>query len=228
MLRGIMQRDDADLSATEQIRISQEWSGGTGHVLNLWSAVTRKALYPKVEQLIKATLTPAEQARFDREHSRPVLLSLLREHQLAGADVEALVRQITEARWTGPSRFPVCCTGGWNRSGCPNRMRCRGRSGPRRTHRAVAHELAAGLDDRRQALAERVTDGAGTVADRSSRGGSGGRVGCACARTTPGGQGSRRRTGRPQGSPTRNGRSAPNRTGTTRSLRRCVRRRSGR
>jgi hypothetical protein len=30
-----MDRDDADLSATEQIRLAQEQTGGTGHLLTL-------------------------------------------------------------------------------------------------------------------------------------------------------------------------------------------------
>ena len=36
-----MGRDAEDLSATEQIRQAQEWAGGTGHLLHLWSTATR-------------------------------------------------------------------------------------------------------------------------------------------------------------------------------------------
>ena len=46
VLAGVLQRDAGDLSATEQIRQAQEWSGGTGHLLNLWSAAVRQTLHP--------------------------------------------------------------------------------------------------------------------------------------------------------------------------------------
>ena len=38
VIHRVMERDSAELSATEQIRASQEWASGTGHVLNLWAA----------------------------------------------------------------------------------------------------------------------------------------------------------------------------------------------
>ena len=47
VLAAIMQRDAGDLSATEQIRQAQEQSGGTGHLLTLWSAAVRQTLHPR-------------------------------------------------------------------------------------------------------------------------------------------------------------------------------------
>ena len=70
VLAGILQRDDGDLSATEQIRQAQDWSGGTGHLLTLWSAAVRQTLHPDIDQQIKARLTESEAWRYDREHSR--------------------------------------------------------------------------------------------------------------------------------------------------------------
>ena len=46
VIKSIMQREPDDLSAIEQIRQSQEWVGGTGHLLNLWSAAVRSAPDP--------------------------------------------------------------------------------------------------------------------------------------------------------------------------------------
>ena len=46
VLAGIMQRDTDELSATEQIRQAQEWAGGTGHLLHLWSATVRQDHVP--------------------------------------------------------------------------------------------------------------------------------------------------------------------------------------
>jgi len=38
VIAGVLQKDSRELSAAEQIRQAQEWAGGTGHLLNLWSA----------------------------------------------------------------------------------------------------------------------------------------------------------------------------------------------
>ena len=96
-----MQRDDGDLSATEQIRQAQEWAGGTGHLLTLWSAAVRQTLYPDIDQQIKARLTESEAWRYDREHSRQALQQQLRAAQLAGHDISALIDQITAAPMDG-------------------------------------------------------------------------------------------------------------------------------
>jgi hypothetical protein len=60
VVKAILDRNDADLSATEQIRHAQDWTGGTGHLLTLWSAVIRQSLYPHVDERIKARLTECE------------------------------------------------------------------------------------------------------------------------------------------------------------------------
>ena len=97
VLAGIVQRDAGDLSATEQIRQAQEQSGGTGHLLTMWSAAVRQTLHPDIDEQIKARLTGSEAWRYDREHSRKALQRRLRAAQLAGHDIGALVEQITAA-----------------------------------------------------------------------------------------------------------------------------------
>ena len=97
VVKAIMDRDDADLSATEQIRHAQDWTGGTGHLLTLWSAAVRHSLYPRIDEQIKARLTESEAWRYQREHSRPVLQQKLRAAQLAGHDIGAIIDQITAA-----------------------------------------------------------------------------------------------------------------------------------
>ena len=57
LLEGILQRDDGDLSATEEVRRAQDWATGTGHLLTLWTAAIRQTLTPGIDQLIKARLT---------------------------------------------------------------------------------------------------------------------------------------------------------------------------
>ena len=100
-LADVLQRDGDDLSATEQIRHAQEWAGGTGHLLTLWSAATRQTLYPDIDQQIKARLSESEAWRYDREHSRPVLQHKLRDAQLAGHDIGDLIDRITAGPMDG-------------------------------------------------------------------------------------------------------------------------------
>ena len=52
-----MERDAGELSATEQIRQSQEWASGTGHVLNLWTAAMREALNPAIDAELRGALS---------------------------------------------------------------------------------------------------------------------------------------------------------------------------
>ena len=97
VLAGIMGRDAGDLSATEQIRQAQDQAGGTGHLLTLWSAAVRQALYPDIDQQVRARLTEHEAWRYDREPARPALHQRLRAAQLAGHDIGTLIGQITAA-----------------------------------------------------------------------------------------------------------------------------------
>jgi hypothetical protein len=97
VLAGVMQRDDGDLSATEQIRQAQDQSGGTAILLTLWSAAVRQTLHPCIDQQIKARLTEHEAWRYDREPARQALHQRLRAAQLAGHDLGALIDQITAA-----------------------------------------------------------------------------------------------------------------------------------
>ena len=97
VLASVMQRDAGDLSATEQIRQAQDWTGGTGHLLTLWSAAIRHSLYPQIDEQIKARLGESQAWRYEREHSHPVLQQRLRAAQLAGHDIGAIIGQITAA-----------------------------------------------------------------------------------------------------------------------------------
>ena len=120
VLAGIMERDAGDLSATEQIRQAQDWAGGTGHLLTLWSAAVRQTLYPDIDQQIKARLTESEAWRYEREHSRQALQQRLRAAQLAGHDLDAAHRaRSPPRRWTAPGPSPASCTAASSASTCP-------------------------------------------------------------------------------------------------------------
>ena len=157
VLADILQREADDLSATEQIRQAQEWTGGTGHLLNLWSAAVRRSLYPHIDEHIKARLTEPEAWRYDREHSRQVLQQQLRATQLAGHDLGAVIDQITAAPMDGARSISSVLHGRLQRLELPDLGH--DVTWAQRTPKdapAVAHQLAAGLDNRARALGERL------------------------------------------------------------------------
>ena len=157
VLAGILQRDGDDLSATGQIRQAQEWAGGTGHLLTLWSAAVRQTLYPDIDEQITARLTPSEAWRYQREPSRPVLQHTLRDAQLAGHDIGPIIGRITAAPMDGARSIASVLHGRLQRLQLP--AQGHGVTWAQRTPRnapALAHELAAGLDDRRRELGERA------------------------------------------------------------------------
>ncbi len=158
VLAATMQRADGDLSATEQIRQAQEQSGGTGHLLTLWSAAVKQTLYPDIDQQIKARLTGSEAWRYDREHSRQALHHKLRAAQLAGHDTGALIEQITAAPMDRARSISSVLHHRLQRLSLPQ-LAGHDVTWAQRTPAsapAVAHELAAGLDDRARALGDQL------------------------------------------------------------------------
>jgi len=163
VLAEVLYRDAGDLSATEQIRQAQDWAGGTGHLLHLWSAATRQALYPDIDQQIMAGLSHAEARRYQREHSRQALRQRLRAAHLAGHDITALIDRITAAPMDGARSISGVLHGRLQRISLPQTVghdvtwaQRTPASAP-----AVAHELAAALDDRARALGEQLAVGPG-------------------------------------------------------------------
>jgi hypothetical protein len=157
VVKEILERDDADLSATEQIRQAQERVWGTGHLFTLWSAAVRQSLYLQIDQQIKARLSESQACRYDREHSRPVLHQRLRAAQLAGHDINSIINQITAASMDRARSISSVLHGRLQQLHLP---------GPghevtwaQRTPKdapAVAHEIAGGLDQRARALGEQL------------------------------------------------------------------------
>jgi len=157
VLADVLQRDGDDLSATGQIRHAEEWAGGTGHLLNLWSAATRQTLYPDIDEQIKARLGDSEAWRYEREHFRPVLQHTLWQAQLAGHDIGQIMDRITGGSMDGARSISSVLHGRLQRL----QLQSQGHSmaWAQRTPEnapALAHELAAGLDDRRRELGERA------------------------------------------------------------------------
>jgi hypothetical protein len=157
VLAGIMGRDTGDLSATEQIRQAQDQSGGTGHLLTLWSAAVRQTLRPDIDQQIKARLTESEARRYDREHARRALHQRLRAAQLAGHDISAVIEQITAAPMDRARSITSVLHYRLQRLALHD-LRHNATWAQRTPASApqAARELAAGLDDQARALGERM------------------------------------------------------------------------
>jgi hypothetical protein len=157
VVKAIMDRDDPDLSATEQIRHAQDWTAGVGHLLTLWSAAVRHSLYPQIDEQIKARLGESEAWRYEREHARPVLQQRLRAVQLAGHDIGTIIDRITAAPLDGARSIASVLHGRLQQLQLPDLGH--DVTWARRTPKnapAVAHELAAGLDQRARALGEQL------------------------------------------------------------------------
>jgi len=157
VIKSIMQREPDDLSAIEQIRQSQEWVGGTGHLLNLWSAAVRSRLIPEMDDRIKARLSESEASRYEREPSRSVLQHKLRQYQLAGHDLNQLIDRITAAPLTGARSISSVLHGRLEAINLSEHARdvTWAQRTPERAPGA-AHEVAGSLDSRLRELGERA------------------------------------------------------------------------
>ena len=90
-----------DLSATEQVRQAQEWAGGTGHLLTLWSAAIRQTLYPDIDRQITARLTELRSLAVPAGTVPAGAAAQLRDAQLAGHDIGPIIDRITAAPMDG-------------------------------------------------------------------------------------------------------------------------------
>ena len=97
--------------------------------------------------------------RYEREHSRPVLQQQLRDAQLAGHDISAIIDRITAAPMDGARSIASVLHGRLQRLQLP--AQGHGVTWAQRTPEnapALAHELAAGLDDRHRELGARLAN----------------------------------------------------------------------
>ena len=158
VIKGVMQREAEDLSATEQMRISQEWTGGSGHVVNLWAAAVNGTIGPEIDNLIKANLDPVSAGRYDHEASRPVLQGLLRAHQLAGHDLRQLIPQIAAEEMTGARSVSSVLHGRLVKMNLPLNSDATWSQRTPEQAPQLAHELADALDHRVRELGERCIE----------------------------------------------------------------------
>jgi hypothetical protein len=64
VLAEIIDNDGTELTATEAIRHAQEWSGGTGHLSNIWAASMRGTEEATIDGKLKDCLSEGEYRRY--------------------------------------------------------------------------------------------------------------------------------------------------------------------
>jgi hypothetical protein len=96
-----LERDSEELTATEQVRQAQEWTSGTGHVLNLWSASVKNTIRASINEQFQARLSEADYQRYTLEPQGTTLRAALRGAQLQGENVTQIIADITAADLTG-------------------------------------------------------------------------------------------------------------------------------
>jgi conjugative relaxase-like TrwC/TraI family protein len=149
VLSSIMERSSREPSTHEQIRAAMEWAGGTGHVLNLWSAATKDATRTSIEETLKNYLSPDEFRRYSSEPSRVVLNQSLREREVSGQDLKMVLAGITSEPLTGARSISSVLHG---RLGVTPAMSGSWASRTPEGSPEVAREAAAVLDSRQREL----------------------------------------------------------------------------
>jgi hypothetical protein len=96
-----VERDSEELTATEQVRQAQEWTSGTGHVLNLWSASVKNTIRAAIDEQFQARLSEADYQRYLLEPQGTTLRLALRRAHLEGENVSEIISDITAASLAG-------------------------------------------------------------------------------------------------------------------------------
>ena len=158
VMKGVMEREASGLSATEQLRAAQEWAGGSGHVLHLWSETIHRSMYPQIDAAVMAQLTPEQARRYEHEFARTAFHTRMREAQLAGYDVGELVDRITAESLDGARSISSVLHSRLNVLSLTAQPEATWEQRTPFGAPELARELAAGLDDRARALGVRAAE----------------------------------------------------------------------
>jgi hypothetical protein len=158
VIKAVMEREASGLSATEQLRAAQEWAGGSGHVLHLWSQTIHRSLYPQIDREVMARLTPDQAHRYEREFARAAFHTRLREAQLAGHDIGELIARVTADSLDGARSISSVLHSRLAGLGLDAQPEATWEQRTPDAAPELARELAAGLDDRARALGVRAAE----------------------------------------------------------------------
>ena len=83
------------------MQAAQDFTTHTGHLLELYEAFWRLDVVPKIDEMIRQRVTPAEYDRYMRDPERPAFLQVLRAHEIGGRAIPDLLDAITAEPLTG-------------------------------------------------------------------------------------------------------------------------------
>jgi hypothetical protein len=202
VLTGIMQRDDRDTTATEQMRAAQAFVTNTRHLLTLSEALWWKDVVPQIDEAVRQRISPSEYRRYLADPERPALLQALRAHEIGGRSIAESLDAVTDRDLTGARSIAAVLHGRLGKGPAPatGETKTWAERGPQQAPEAIS-EAQVMLDQRQAELG-------GRSRGRWTRGACrrGSRVRCVPTGST--GPASWRLTGRRPESPTRSRRSA--------------------
>ena len=74
VLAQALQQDEPERTALEVIQSAQDWSTNTGHLLQLSEAFWHLDVEPKIDEMVRQRITPAEYERYRHDPERPAFL----------------------------------------------------------------------------------------------------------------------------------------------------------
>ena len=101
VLAQAMQRSNPEGTALEAMQAAQDSATHTGHLLEIAEAFWRLDVVPKIDEMVRQRVTPAEYERYRRDPERPALLQELRAHEIGGRRIEDVLDSITAEPLSG-------------------------------------------------------------------------------------------------------------------------------
>jgi hypothetical protein len=143
-----MDREDAQLSATERIREAQAWATNSQRLFEIFDELGRQISYPAFDAALKARLAEAEYQRYLSDPQRDVLLAELRGAEAGGHDVEAVLDKVTQQSFAGARSIAAVLHGRVKKLDLPvGRTTTWEERAPRAVREYRAREAEAARDD---------------------------------------------------------------------------------
>ena len=163
ILAAVLEREQGERTATETVRAELERAASLATLAPMWADVTRAHAARRYEESVRALVTAAEWSQYEQDAERGTLIRLLRAAELAGHDVDWVVRHAVEDRSFAGARSIAAVLHGRVRRIVGTAEPLASASYADRTPviddpaaRRFADELAAAMDERAALLGERV------------------------------------------------------------------------
>ena len=157
ILAQALQQDEPERTALEAMQAAQDSATHTGHLLELTEAFWRLDVAPRIDEMIRQRITPAEYERYRRDPERPAFLQVLREHEIGGRRIEDVLDDITAKPFDGLRSIAAGLHGRAGKLPAPQRGMTSGWA--ERAPRDATPEIETGMrmmDARQAELGERL------------------------------------------------------------------------